>query len=387
MFVNSGSNDSSEKEPGYLLDYATRQLKASSAQTAAVFDSSGHKATKWELEGRDLERRKVEALEALLERERATSRGAAHKQLFFTKDDLDRYAALRQTGLAQKSLDWIKRALKDIWDATGGEISEKSMKALMTYSLNKYTHIISRRKVLGFMAAFLKHLGVIRRDLSTYQSFSVYLGLPKTVTVRRMVTERIIRREDVVEVLRRIDAAETEGSVKPRKIRNYRALTLLAAYTGMRPSTMQRLTLGQARTVLREEKPFIHVFAEQEKNRTEHYVPIAAPVAAALRAVLEHDSEGTDDAKPLFMFNSFIKWLERQKIPLPRVREPEKAHLWVSDFRKFAEQFGDIIGWDATNRKYVLAHAMTGVDWEHYKHPLPENVYDIYMRYWKDVRF
>jgi hypothetical protein len=29
--------------------------------------------------------------------------------------------------------------------------------------------------------------------------------------------------------------------------------------------------------------------------------------------------------------------------------------MWLSDFRKFAEQFGDIIGWDATNRKYVLA--------------------------------
>jgi hypothetical protein len=46
--------------------------------------------------------------------------------------------------------------------------------------------------------------------------------------------------------------------------------------------------------------------------------------------------------------------------------------LWLSDFRKFAEQFGDMIGWDATNRKYVLAHGMMGVDWEHYKHPLSQ---------------
>ena len=67
------------------------------------------------------------------------------------------------------------------------------------------------------------------------------------------------------------------------------------------------------------------------------------------------------------------------------MRDPSKAHLWLSDFRKFAEQFGDVIGWDTTNRKYVLAHGMTGVDWEHYKHPLPEDVYDAYMRYWQDV--
>lgn len=137
----------------------------------------------------------------------------------------------------------------------------------------------------------------------------------------------------------------------------------------MRPSTIQRLTVGQLRTAIKEQEPVLHVLAEQEKNRTEHYVPIAAPVAAAIKAVLEHDFGEKDDATPFFLFNSFEKWLERQRIPLPRVRDPAKAHLWLSDFRKFGEQFGDIIGWDETNRKYVMAHGMTGVEWEHYKHP------------------
>jgi len=71
-------------------------------------------------------------------------------------------------------------------------------------------------------------------------------------------------------------------------------------------------------------------------------------------------------------FEHSMSWLDRQKIPLRRVRDATKAHLWLSDFLKFAEQFGDTIGWDATNRKYVLAHAMTGVDWDRYKHPLPK---------------
>ena len=108
-------------------------------------------------------------------------------------------------------------------------------------------------------------------------------------------------------------------------------------------------------------------------------------VIGAINEVLDNDFDEKDDAKSLFIYNSFEKWLERQKIPLPRVRDPKKAHLWLSDFRKFAEQFGDVIGWDATNRKYVLAHGMTGVDWEHYKHQLPEHVYDVYMQYWKEV--
>ena len=33
-----------------------------------------------------------------------------------------------------------------------------------------------------------------------------------------------------------------------------------------------------------------------------------------------------------------------------------------------------------------MTHGVSGIDWKHYKHPLPENVYDIYMKYWADVR-
>jgi hypothetical protein len=42
------------------------------------------------------------------------------------------------------------------------------------------------------------------------------------------------------------------------------------------------------------------------------------------------------------LFNSFQNWIERQKIPLKRVRDPSKARMWLSDFRKFAKQFGDV---------------------------------------------
>lgn len=34
-----------------------------------------------------------------------------------------------------------------------------------------------------------------------------------------------------------------------------------------------------------------------------------------------------------------------------------------------------------------MTHSVSGVDWKRYKHPLPENVYDIYMQYWGDVTF
>jgi len=61
----------------------------------------------------------------------------------------------------------------------------------------------------------------------------------------------------------------------------------------------------------------LHVLAEQEKNRVEHYVPLHPSVVSAIIEVLAHDFGENDEAKPFFIFNSFEKWLERQKIPLP----------------------------------------------------------------------
>ncbi|MGB7902353.1 MAG: tyrosine-type recombinase/integrase [Halobacteriota archaeon] len=327
-----------------------------------------------------------EALKRQREEEAGEQAKATHpeRSLGFTRTELNEYVTHRSQGLAKKSLDWINRASEALWDCTQGEISVESMTALRDFALKNYSSIDSHRKVIGFAAAFLKRLAKTRMDPS-YQSYDAYLELPKATRVRKAITERIVTREDIESIFERIDVSAKKGKVDAKKTRNYRAYALLAAYTGLRPSTMQRLLVGQLKTAVKEKKPTLHVFAEQEKNRVEHYVPLHSLVVGAINEVLAHDFEEKDDTKPFFMFNQFEKWLERQKIPLPHVSDPKKAHLWLSDFRKFAEQFGDIIGWDITNRKYVLAHGMTGVDWEHYKHPLPENVYDVYMKSWGDV--
>jgi len=259
------------------------------------------------------------------------------------------------------------------------------MTSFRTFVLEKYKSADSHSKVLGFSIGFLNFLAQRNIDPS-YPSFRLFLERPKTVKVKKALTERIVTREDITHLFNRIDDYAVKGKISAQKMRNYRAFTFLAAYTGLRPSTIQRLTVGQFKAALNEEKPVLHVLAEQEKNRVEHYVPLHPVVIGSINDVLKHDFDENDDAKHLFLFNSFEKWLERRRIPLPRVRDPSKAHLWLSDFRKFAEQFGDVIGWDSTNRKYVLAHGMTGVDWEHYKHPLPEDVYETYMRYWRNVK-
>ncbi len=40
--------------------------------------------------------------------------------------------------------------------------------------------------------------------------------------------------------------------------------------------------------------------------------------------------------------------------------------LILGDHRKFAEQYGDIIQWNESNRAYILTHSVSGVNWSHY---------------------
>jgi hypothetical protein len=82
-----------------------------------------------------------------------------------------------------------------------------------------------------------------------------------------------------------------------------------------------------------------------------------------------------DDEARMFMLESFRKWTQKQRIPLTRCN----AHFVASDLRKFAEQQGDIIGWNESNRAYILTNGVRGVEWSNYRHPLPEHVYDVYM--------
>ncbi len=105
----------------------------------------------------------------------------------------------------------------------------------------------------------------------------------------------------------------------------------------------------------------------------EHYVPLHPQLAIVMRMLYD----GKELSKYIFPLESFHKWPQKLRVPLVRCN----AHFTASDQGKFAEQHGDVIGWDQSNRGYVLTHGVSGVDWAHYKHPLPEHVYDVYMRY------
>jgi len=87
----------------------------------------------------------------------------------------------------------------------------------------------------------------------------------------------------------------------------------------------------------------------------EHYVA-AASTACTLEGLLCHGRGGSE---LVFMLESFRKWLQNLRIPLARC----SSHFVTSDLRKFAEQHGDVVGRNESNRAYILTHGVRGIEW------------------------
>ncbi len=300
----------------------------------------------------------------------------AQRNLTFTKDELDRFVGIRVKGLAEKSQDWIFRSSEALWAITQGEISPDTVIALRDSVLEKYESVESHSKVLTFAKSFLKFLATTRVE-PRYLTFAPYLELPKTVKERKSVTSRIVVKEDICNILQYIARAERERKISPERSAQYSAFILFGGYTGQRSeATIAKLNVGQFRTALALDKPVLEVDSSQDKIHMSHYVPLHPRVVRALERLLT----GRNDDELMFTHSSFKQWLKRQKIPMSRFQK----HFALGDLRKFAEQHGDVIEWHQSNKNYIMTHGVSGVEWQ-YKHPLPETVYDVYMKSWGDV--
>jgi hypothetical protein len=305
--------------------------------------------------------------------------GLASLELQFSHDELVNYTEYRRTELTRKSADWINRASSAFWLSTFGTVSARTLTDLRIKTLTKYESEDSRSKVLTFAAAFLKHLTKIRID-ERYRSFELFLERPRRIKVRKNVTDRIVTKEDIERVLDHILSAECRGIISKARAEQYTAFTVFGAFTGQRSmATMMKLTVGQLREVLSAATPVLRVEPSQDKIRMEHYVPLHPQVVEAVQPLLD----GRQDDELMFQHGSFWMWVKRQKIPMSRF----EGHFVLGDLRKFCEQCGDAIGWEQSNRAYIMTHGVSGIDWKHYKHPLPDSVYDFYMKYWGNVRF
>jgi integrase len=98
------------------------------------------------------------------------------------------------------------------------------------------------------------------------------------------VTERIVTKGDIENVLSHIKQAENKGEINWGKSAQYSAFVIFGAFTGQRSeATMAKLTVGQLRESLRSEKPVLLVESSQDKNRTQHYVPLHPQVITVFK--------------------------------------------------------------------------------------------------------
>jgi hypothetical protein len=109
----------------------------------------------------------------------------------------------------------------------------------------------------------------------------------------------------------------------------------------------------------------------------QHYCPLHPQVVESILPALDDQAYN----KPMFKQLSFERWLKQQKIPLLQI----DTYFVPEDLRKFCEQMGDILQWDQSNKNYILTHNVAGVDWRFYKSQRAEPVYDVYMKYWRNV--
>src|SRR5665647_3060709 len=82
--------------------------------------------------------------------------------------------------------------------------------------------------------------------------------------------------------------------------------------------------------------------SSQDKIKMQHYVPLHPQVIGAVEPLIDD----RNDDETVFLYNSLAPWVKRQQIPLSRT----KGNFVLGDLRKFAEQYGDIIQWDQSNR-------------------------------------
>jgi integrase len=300
-------------------------------------------------------------------------------ELEYGEEEITDYTAFRCIGVTAATIPWINKCSVTFWNVTKGVINKARIEAFLEYVLTKYTGIYSRRKMLNFAKAFLHYLTKMRLD-TRYKEFNLFLEMPRAVKESKQITQRIGTTEDIKNVLSAIDEANKNSEFTARQRQNYKALVLFGAYTGQRPlATIRKLTVGQFRAALQRDPSVLDVLPQQDKIRMQHYVPLHPCVVDAVIPLL--DGRNRKDDTRIFAHEYFDKWARKKKIPLVY-----GGHFVCGDLRKFAEQHGDVIQWDQSNRAYVMTHGVSGVEWKHYRHPLPDSVYDVYMKYWADVR-
>jgi integrase len=103
----------------------------------------------------------------------------------------------------------LKKSAELLWNTTNGVVSVSTLRCLRDYVLTKYQDNDAKRKVLQFARAFLRYLAKVSFD-QRYAAFDLFLQLPRAVKEQKRVTERIVTKEDIENLLSAIEQAQRQ---------------------------------------------------------------------------------------------------------------------------------------------------------------------------------
>ncbi|MFA5002179.1 MAG: hypothetical protein WC502_04290, partial [Methanolinea sp.] len=149
----------------------------------------------------------------------------ANLELKFTQEEFDQFVEYRKRGLTSKSHDWIVRAGYNTWKHTRGVISREVLTQYRDFLLSKYANRDSYIKSVGILRSFLKYLTRTRMD-TRFVGFDIFLEPPRIKKERKTVTQRIVTKGDIENILAVFRNAQSSGSLDDDRALQYSTFIL-----------------------------------------------------------------------------------------------------------------------------------------------------------------
>jgi hypothetical protein len=124
----------------------------------------------------------------------------------------------------------MAKAANIFWAHTNGIVSKMTVDAVQSYVFEKYQCDYAKGKVPNFVKRFLKYLTKTTFD-TRYVAFELFLEKPKRPKERKLITNRIVTKEDIENVLSTIRQAEHNNEIDHNQSLQFTALVLFGAYT------------------------------------------------------------------------------------------------------------------------------------------------------------
>jgi hypothetical protein len=291
----------------------------------------------------------------------------------FKPEEIEEYLFIQCNGLAKGSIGLIRQVMTYLMERTQGNLSKKSLMDLSREITNNGKSFSTNHKHYVYINNFIKHLSQAR-DTPAIATLSMYFRMPKTRTAVKLMTCRIMHTEDIANATQYIKDCTTLTDYRKH---HFTTLLHFLAYSGQRPITVSRLTVGQFRKALEMTNPVLTVEANQDKLRMAHYVPLHPAIVGSLSMLIASRS----DESPMFELFPFQRFLRLNSISLMHT----DGKLELKDMRKFFEQKSDEIGFTDANKNFIMSHGVSSIGWTSYKQFLPENVYKKYLECWENV--